>query len=146
MSKKLLIVMVGLPRSGKTTWVWKNVRRLGAAVVNPDSIRRAMHGQRFAKEAEQFVWAVAQAMVRALFLAGHEVVIVDATNTTRKRRDDWQTTDWNVVFKVIDPPMETCIERARAHKDETIVPVIERMAKAFEWLGPDEDEYSEEAE
>ena len=35
-----LIVMVGLPRSGKTTWA----RKQGYPIVNPDSIRLAFHG------------------------------------------------------------------------------------------------------
>jgi predicted kinase len=84
-----LILTVGLPRSGKTTWA----RAQGVPVASPDAISRALHGQRFIGVAEPFVWAIAKLMVRALFLAGHPTVIVDATNTTQKRRDEWKSDD-----------------------------------------------------
>ena len=85
--RKTLIAMVGLPRSGKSTWA----KKAGHPIVSPDAIRLALHGQRFISEAEPFVWAIAKAMVRALFLAGHSAVILDATNNTRKRRDEWKS-------------------------------------------------------
>ena len=40
---KEIIVTVGLPRSGKTTWA----REQGYPIVNPDSIRLSLHGKRF---------------------------------------------------------------------------------------------------
>lgn len=125
-----LIVTVGLPRSGKSTWA----RAQDHPIVNPDSIRLALHGQRFLPEAEPFVWAIARCMVRALFLAGHETVILDACNTTKERRDEWLAHDgaWIRVFKAFPTPAEECIRRARAEGDEEIVPVIVRMAAHFE--------------
>jgi predicted kinase len=51
---KILILTVGLPRSGKSSWS----RQQTFPVVNPDSIRLALHGLRFAPEAEPFVWAI----------------------------------------------------------------------------------------
>lgn len=84
--ERILIVTVGLPRSGKSTWA----KRQTFPVVNPDAIRLALHGQRFYGPAEPFVWATAKLMVRSLFGAAHRKVIVDATNCTRKRRDEWR--------------------------------------------------------
>lgn len=138
---KQLIVCVGLPRSGKTTWSRFYASKHGCAIVNPDSVRLAIHGQRFILEAEGFVWATVRAMVKALFLAGHELVIVDATNVTRKRRDDWKArgSEWQTVFKVFDTPMSECLKRAQATEDTEIVPVIERMAGEWEPLGLDEE-------
>ena len=78
-----LTLTVGLPQSGKSTWAMQQ----GVPVVNPDSIRLAIHGQPFIGDAEPFVWATARTMVNAMFIAGHQHVILDATNTTRKRRD-----------------------------------------------------------
>lgn len=129
-----LVVMVGLPRSGKTT----RARQMGYPIVNPDSIRLAMHGQRFAALAEPLVWAIAKIMVRGLFLAGHDMVTVDATNTTRKRRDEWKSRDWVRIFDVITTPAETCRERARAEGDTEILPVIDRMESEAQSIGPDE--------
>lgn len=131
---KTLVAMVGLPRSGKSTWA----RRAGHPIVSPDAIRLALHGQRFIAETEPFVWAIAKAMVRALFLAGHSAVILDATNNTRKRRDEWKSKDWETVFKVIDTHDSVCIDRAIAEGDSYIVDVIKRMSAEHEPLGEDE--------
>lgn len=134
--EKVLICTVGLPRSGKSTWA----RSQAYPIVNPDSIRLAMHGQRFAERAEPFVWATAKVMARALFGAGHRVVVLDATNTIRKRRDEWRSNgEWGLFFKHIATDQSTCLQRAALERDEEIVPVINRMAAAFEPLGPDEE-------
>src|SRR6266496_94555 len=130
-----LILCVGLPRSGKTTWA----RAQGFPIVNPDSIRLALHGQRFQLLAEPFVWALTKVMVRALFLAGHSTVILDATNGTRARRDEWHSDEWVTGFQVFTATVFECIQRARAQHDDYIVPVIERMAA--EWQPIDIDEY-----
>jgi len=136
---KTLIATVGLPRSGKTTWALSQ----GWPIVNPDSIRLAIHGHRFIAQAEPFVWAIAGAMVRALFLAGHKIVILDATNITRKGRDEWQSEDWTTFFKVIDTEPGVCLERAAKEGDTEIVPVIERMAAGYEPLNTDEKQWPE---
>jgi predicted kinase len=125
-----LIVTVGLPRSGKTTWA----RTSGWPIVNPDSIRLAIHGQRFYGPAEPLVWATAYLMVEALRLAGHRRIVVDATNVSAKRRTEWESRYPGAVeWKVIETSPEECIARARAEGDEAIVPVIERMAKEWDW-------------
>jgi predicted kinase len=139
MSEKVLILTVGLPRSGKTTWAKTWGKDNGCPIVNPDSVRLAIHGRRFESLAEGFVWATARAMVRALFLAGHDAIIVDATNTTRKRRDEWRSPDWRTVCHVFDTAKEVCVERASADGDSEILPVIKRMAGQWEPLGEDEE-------
>jgi len=128
-----LIVTVGLPRSGKTTFA----RSLGCPIVNPDSVRLALHGQRFAAVAEPFVWAITYLMVEALRMAGHETIVVDATNTTAKRRKEWEARyGAEVEWKIIETSPEECIRRARALDDEYIVPVIERMAAEWDLSKP----------
>jgi predicted kinase len=132
---KLLVVMVGLPRSGKSTWA----RKKGWPIVNRDSIRLAIHGERFLKPTEELVQVAALYMVRCLFLAGHDIVIVDETCTTRKRRDYWRVDrPWTTVFKHIETSAEECRERALIEKDYDIMPVIERMDDQFEPLDTDE--------
>jgi len=118
---KTLYVTVGLPRSGKSTWA----RQQNVPTVNPDSIRLALHGQRFYPPAEQFVWAVTSLMVRALFIAGHDKVILDATNTTKSRRDKWSSTEWATCYVLFGTEKEECI--CRAGDDEELIRVIERM-------------------
>lgn len=129
---KELTLTVGLPRSGKSTWA----RQQGVPIVNPDSIRWALHGERFIKAAEPMVWTIAEYMVKALFEAGHDRVIVDATHVTSKRREFWMERfdskqSVSVKLQIFRTPPEVCMERARAMGDLIITPIIERMAA--EW-------------
>lgn len=132
----VLLMTVGLPRSGKSTWVSQQP----FPIVNPDSIRLALHGQPFIGLAEGFVWAIAKVMVRALFISGHTTVILDATNTTRKRRDDWKSSSWVRKYQVFDTDKDECIRRAKAGDKLYLVSVIEQMAEDYEAVGEDEQE------
>lgn len=122
-----LIMTVGLPRSGKSTWA----RRQGLPIVCPDAIRLAIHGQLFEPLAEGLVWAVAKIMVRALFLSGHERVILDATNTTDKRRREWKSDSWRRSYVVFATDIEACVHRAKSGGRPELARVIVRMADGF---------------
>jgi predicted kinase len=118
-----LILTVGLPRSGKSTWA----KSTGLPIVNPDAIRLALHGHNYITDAEPMVWVIAKYMVRALFLSGHNEVILDATNLTKKRRDEW-IGPWNIEYKLFTHvSKEECIKRAINSNREDLIPVIERM-------------------
>ncbi len=119
-----LILTVGLPRSGKSTWA----RRQGYPVVNPDSIRLAIHGQAFVKEAEVLVWPIVEIMVRSLFISGHKTVILDATNLSQDYRKPWTRSDlWECDYKVFQTSIYECIRRAKVDGREDLIPVIEWM-------------------
>lgn len=145
MINKTLYLTVGLPRSGKSTWAMKNPMK--APVVNPDSIRLALHGEKYIQQAEGFVWAIAHKMVESLFIAGHNAVVLDATNTTRKARDAWRGCDtcvkWVRRYVMFGASRETCIVRAMQGEREDLVPVITRM---FEQYNPIEDDELMEGE
>lgn len=128
-----LILTVGLPHSGKSTWALTQ----GYPIVNPDSIRLAVHGQTFLPSAEPLVWTIARYMVKSLFFAGHDRVILDATNMTRKWRDEWLSNEWNVRYRVFDTPKDVCIARAMDGGREDLVLAIERMALNYEPLAVD---------
>ena len=123
-----LILTVGLPRSGKSTWA----QGQALPIVNPDAIRLAIYDQPFIGKAEPYVWLVAHTMVEALFLAGHITVILDATNTTRKRRDEWKSGKWICEFMVFSTPKEVCLSRTN---DAGLIEAIERMAEGYEPVG-----------
>lgn len=137
-----IILMVGLPRSGKTTEALKAHVETFGVIVNPDSIRIALHGHRFIPEAEPWVWAIARTMAHAVLIAGIDTVIIDATNNTVKRRQMWVDLakgieGCEVSAVVLDTDADEC--KRRAGDDSVIIPVIDRMAKAFEPIHPDED-------
>jgi predicted kinase len=130
--EKVLILTVGLPRSGKSTWAQKQ----GLPIVSADAIRLALYGRAFEGLAEDFVWAQAAVMVRALFLAGNATIILDATSITKSRRDKWKwnplwegkVPQWVRKYQVFDTPMDVCKERAIATDQAYLLPVIDRMA------------------
>lgn len=126
-----LIMTVGLPYSGKSTWA----KSTGYPMVCPDDIRIALHGQRYLQEAEPMVWAIAKIMVRALFSAGHSRVILDATNTTAGRRDDWKHPQWIRRYVCCDISKMACIARAEQNDDHYILPIIDSMADQLEYDG-----------
>jgi len=128
MTEKILHMMVGLPRSGKSTIV----KTLGYPIVEPDAIRLAIHGTLWKANVEPLIWGFAHSMVQALFYAGHDNVVLDATNHTDERRQMWQSPDWLVKYIVVDTPKEICIQRAKDTDREYLVPVIERIAAQWE--------------
>jgi predicted kinase len=131
----ILKMTVGLPRSGKSTWA----KQQNTPIVNPDSIRLALHGQRFLPEAEAMVWAIAKYMVKSLFLAGHNTVILDATSITKQKRDEWKSKDWARSFVVFDVSKSECLKRAQ--NDGDILPIIKKMALEHQW--PQDSELTE---
>jgi predicted kinase len=128
-----LIMTVGLPRCGKSTWAKSQIEK-GIPVVNPDSIRLSLHGQPFVESAEPFVWAIAKVMVASLFGAGHNTVILDATNLTIERRKIWIDKRWECSYRLFrDVSKEECIRRAIETNQEYLVDVINKMAETAEW-------------
>lgn len=127
-----LYATVGLPRSGKSTWAVDS----GLPVVSPDAIRLALTGQPFVPVAEPMVWGVAQTMVRSLFLAGNDSVILDSTNVTMRRRSVWYGNDlWTTVFVPFETPVEECLSRL-TDDNQYLIEVIHRMDEEFERVQP----------
>jgi tRNA uridine 5-carbamoylmethylation protein Kti12 len=140
----LLICMMGLPRSGKTTIVKELRKKYNAPVVRRDDIRLALHNQRYQAVAEPFVKAISDVMIRSLFLSGHEVVICDETNYSRATRDYHKSSKWKTVFYHVPTDVKTCQERAIATDQPDLVPVIQAMWDRYEPLGDDEERYEHE--
>ena len=120
----ILHMMVGLPRSGKSTLS----KQLGFPIVECDAIRKALGCFPFTPALEPEVWNIAHRMVEALFFAGHKDVILDSTNHTRRRRNDWVSPWWKRCFHVVNTAEEVCINRAIGTDQYYLIPVIQRMA------------------
>ena len=85
-------------------------------------------------------------MVRSLFNAGNDVVILDATNMTRWQRDQWQSVEWDTVFHFIDTEVVECQRRATSSGQDDVVSVIEEFAAKFEPLEKDERRFDKRSD
>ena len=126
--QNILILTIGLPRSGKSTWA----KQQRFPIVSKDALRLSIHGERFLPHAELLIDTLATYMVRSLFLAGHTTVIVDECHVTKNRRERWRNNLWLVQYQTFHTSKEECIKRAQMDNDYEIVPVIERMAAEME--------------
>jgi len=133
----LLIVLVGLPRSGKTTWALDHI----IPIVSPDAIRQVFRASKTPFVPQEMVDHTAMFMVRSLFMAGHCRLILDDPNVTRELRDRWlpkaKEPTWDVACKHIYTGVDVCISRAEPDH----IPVIKAMEDKFEPLQADELAY-----
>lgn len=125
---QLLILLVGLPQSGKSTWA----RQSAHPIVNRDAIRQTIGGSiRYFKE-EGRVTEIEEIMADSLFNAGHHTVVIDATHLKKKYRDRW--IKWAeerglrmYIYKFLTS-LEVCQQRARRnYPDEPKFPKIIRQ-------------------
>jgi predicted kinase len=121
---KTLLLPVGLPRSGKSTFC-RELQRYGWVVVSPDAIRLALYGKPFIAEADAMVWTLAKYMVKALFVAGHESVILDACNLTEHRRMEWVSDEWTTMLHLVPTHADECARRAVSEGRLDLLPVID---------------------
>ena len=137
---KTLIIMVGLPFSGKST----KALETGYPIVSPEGVRLAIHGRNYCAEAEGLVWTFARYMVHSLFNAGHDNVVLDGCHTKLRRRQQWESPKWRRQFYVMTTTVEECAQRAEVIKDEilrsNIQESIARMELEYEPVSREEGE------
>lgn len=140
--KSEVIVLVGIPSSGKSSWVKLFIEgHDGYVIIHPDSIREELTGdvQNQSRNAEVFKLAF-QRMDEAL--KSGKSVIFDSCAQSRERRKaiiqigkKYDAEIHAIVFKI---PLEVAKERNA--KRERVVPnfVLERMNS--QWEDPSKDE------
>ena len=134
-----LILLRGLPASGKSTKALEIIKEHGGAVrVNKDLLREMLHFNKFTGRNEGITQDVEMTIAGAL-LSGKTNVIVDDTNLNPKVVDEWRSlaTSLNAKFEAvwIDTPYEECIKRdvARGLEGKRFVgkEVIINMARQY---------------
>jgi predicted kinase len=140
---KTLICTVGLPQTGKSSWSSQMISK-GWIVINPDSIRLALHGKPYDLAFETLVWTITRTSINALFLIGHDQIILDSTLVSHKSRKPWtQLVGVQTYFKVFNTEKEVCIQRALINNRLDLIDIIERMSQKFQPLFCEEMAYLE---
>lgn len=132
----LLIVLIGVPGSGKSTWACQNARQ--AIIVSQDDLIDAITPAGFDYSARPIYAAAEEAVARAALRAGR-TVIVDRTNRTRALRKRWvdigQETGCPVIAVKMSADLKTCRDRNLAREGPRKV-CAERMERLIAALEP----------
>ena len=133
--KPLLIVMVGLPGSGKSTKAEEINEEFGIKVYSSDKIRGELYGDENAQINHGKVFGTLYYRISRALERGEDC-IVDATNCSRKDRSGVFKQircdkPFDTVAYVVTTNVEECIRRDSG-RDRTVGPeVVERFAKRF---------------
>lgn len=130
-----LIVLVGIPGSGKSTYAMNKHNNSSNTVwLSSDAFREQLYGDAACQDSPGKVFEIMQKEAVAALEKGFDV-IYDATSITRKARAGIL----NIVPKhvqkccvVIWAPIDICIERDKARARTVGKEVIDKMLKRFE--------------
>jgi predicted kinase len=133
-----LVITVGLPGSGKSTYL----ANLGVNAISSDEVRRLISDNPSDQTANARIFSTVRYLIRQRIAAGRPVTYVDATHLT-----PWERKPYSVLAQrygcmlealFFDVPVEICIQRNQAR--ERVVPeeAIRKMARQM--IAPSREE------
>ena len=135
MNRPTLILLVGIPGVGKTTYAEKYIAEHPNTVhLSSDKIRAEFWGNEATQGDNNEVFSLMQSRAIEALNNGQNVVY-DATNITRKDRSYIITLCpkfAKIECHIIWAPIETCIERDAARERTVGKEVIDKMLKRFQ--------------
>jgi len=131
-TKPKIVLLVGLPGSGKSTWAELNVIPGVSGTLSSDALRGLLADDPDNQNIHALVFKVLRDLLRRRLELKRPITYIDATNLTRKERRPYiklaALFDAEIEAVFFDVPAEECIRRNRGR--ERIVPdtVIRMLA------------------
>jgi len=130
-----LILMKGLPASGKSTKAQELIIKYGNTVrINKDLLRTMLHFDKFTGVNEGNTQKASREIAK-MFLSNQVNVIIDDTNlnpnTMRAWKDLAREMNAKIEYHDIDTPVEECLARDSKREKQVGYNVIKQMAMQF---------------
>ena len=129
--KGFVVLTIGLPGSGKTTWF----KRRGVAPLSSDMLRSILFDDITEQRYQGLVFSTLRSLLRARLIAKMPWNYVDATNLSPHERRQWikmaKSFGYDVQAVFFDVPLEICMERnsrrERVVSDDVMKKLAERL-------------------
>jgi len=127
--KGFVILAIGLPGSGKTTWFG----RRGITPLSSDLLRNILFDDVEEQRYQGLVFSTLRSLLRARLIAKMPMNYVDATNLSTHERRQWikmaKSFGYEVQAVFFDVPLEVCLERNRSRDRSVSEEVMRKMAE-----------------
>ena len=134
-AKPRIVLLVGLPGSGKSTWAQSKVTPGISGVLSSDAVRELLVDDANNQNIHARVFRVLRYVLKNRLELKRPVTYIDATNLTLKERRPYikmaDLLDAEIEAVFFDVPVEECIrrnrERGRVVPDDVILQMKERL-------------------